>query len=78
MWIYGYGWGMRDWEKGSELILWLVILGAIITGVVFLFVRSQWLGGNQRGSSLEVLEERYARGEITREQYLQKKRDILA
>jgi putative membrane protein len=42
------------------------------------FVRSQPLAGNQRRStSLEVLEERYARGEINREEYLQKKRDIL-
>ena len=77
MWVYGYGWGIGDWEKGFELILWLVILGAIIAGVVW-FVRSQPLAGNQRGSSLEVLEERYARGEINREEYLQKKRDILA
>jgi putative membrane protein len=77
MWVYGYGWGMRDWEKGFDLIFWLVILGAIITGVLW-FVRSKPLAGDQRGSSLEVLEERYARGEINREEYLQKKRDILA
>ena len=75
MWVYGYGWGMRDWEQGFDLIFWLVILGAIITGVVW-FLRSKPL--NQRGSSLEVLEERYAHGEINREEYLQKKRDILA
>jgi putative membrane protein len=77
MWVYGYGWGMQDWEEGFELTLWLVILGAVIAGVVW-FLRSQPLAGNQPGSSLEVLEERYARGEINREQYLQKKRDILA
>ena len=29
-------------------------------------------------SSLHVLDERYARGEINREEYLQKKQDILA
>ena len=52
-----------------------MILAVIIAGAVW-FVRSQ--PGHQRGStSLEVLEERYARGEINREEYLQKKRDIL-
>jgi len=45
------------------------------------FVRSQSLIGSQRSlerssPALEVLEERYARGEINREEYLQKKRDI--
>jgi hypothetical protein len=55
-----------DWGTGFDFIFWLMILGAIIAGVVW-FVRSQPLAGNQRGSSLEVLEERYARGEINRE-----------
>jgi len=32
--------------------------------------------GYYRGSSLEILDERYARGEITKEQYDQMKRDI--
>ena len=31
----------------------------------------------KRSAGLEVLEERYARGEIKREEYLQKKKDIL-
>ena len=56
---------------GFDFIFWLVIVVAIITGVVW-FVRSQPLAGNQRRStSLELLEERYARGEISREEYLQ-------
>jgi len=73
MWGYGHDWGM-----GFGFIFWLVILGVIVAGVVW-FVRSQSLAGGQRPfTSLEVLEERYARGEINREEYLQKKRDILA
>jgi putative membrane protein len=74
MWGYanGMGWGM-----GLGFIFWLAILAAIIAGVVWL-VRSQSLaGGQRRSTSLEVLEERYARGEIKREEYLQKKRDIV-
>ena len=72
MWGYGNGMG---WGMG--FIFWLAILAAIIAGVVW-FVRSQPLaGGQRRSTSLEVLEERYARGEIKREEYLQKKRDIV-
>ena len=71
---------MNGWGTGFGFIFWLLILAAIIAGVVW-FVRSQPLAGSQwreRRSSagLEVLEERYARGEISREEYLQKKRDI--
>jgi putative membrane protein len=36
--------------------------------------RIEW--GSSRSHALELLEERYARGEITREEYLQKKRDL--
>jgi putative membrane protein len=72
---YGHGWGMGDWGMGFGFIFWLVILGIIITGALW-FVRSKPLAG-KRSTGLELLEERYARGEIDREEYLQKKRDIV-
>ena len=85
---YGYGpnWGMMGggWGYGTygaiHMIIWLVILIAIIAGVVWL-VRSLAAPGvhslpSRRSAGLDVLEERYARGEINREEYLQKKRDI--
>jgi len=68
------GWGSMG---GFGFILWLLILGAIIAGVVW-FVRSQPLpSGKRRSTGLDVLEERYARGEISREEYLQKKHDLI-
>lgn len=86
---YGPGWGMMgNWGYGYgaygwiHMIIWLVILVAIIVGVVWL-VRSMTVPGGhhlmppRRSSGLDVLEERYARGEISRDEYLEKKRDIL-
>jgi putative membrane protein len=67
---------------GFGMILWLVILVAVIWAVVW-FVRSTPYATNRqppiepRSSGLEVLEERYARGDISREEYLQKKGDIV-
>jgi putative membrane protein len=61
---------------GFGFVFWLVIVAAIIALVVW-FSRSRPLGiGERRSTGLEVLEQRYARGEISREEYLQKKRDI--
>jgi putative membrane protein len=78
MWGYDHmGWMTNGWGMGFGMIIWLVILAAIIAGVVWL-VRSQPVGGGQRHSKgLDALEERYARGEIDRDEYLQKKRDIM-
>jgi putative membrane protein len=67
---------MNGWGMGFGMILWLVILVLIIAGVVW-FVRAQPIeGGPRRSTGLDVLEERYARGEISREEYLRMKRDI--
>jgi putative membrane protein len=55
---------------------------ALIIAVVVWIVRYAAGGGGRpplserRSPGLDVLEERYARGEISRDEYLQKKRDI--
>ncbi len=75
MWDYGnmMGWG----GGGFGMIIWFVILIAIVAGIIWL-LRS---GGGQlrlprRSSALDILEERYARGEINRDEYLEKKQDM--
>ncbi len=63
------------------MIFWLLILGLIVFAVAW-FVRSapgmstQPPGAPRRSPGLDVLEERYARGEINRDEYLQKKQDL--
>jgi putative membrane protein len=56
---------------------WIVILIAIVA-VVWLLTRGPLAGGAQteRRSALDILNERYARGAIGREEFEQKKRDI--
>lgn len=71
---------MNGWGMGFGFIFWLVILALIFAGVMW-FLRSQSDPGSQRSrdrrsTGLDVLEERYARGEIDRDEYLQKKRDM--
>jgi putative membrane protein len=72
---YGYGFGL------IHMVVWVVILVAIIVGVIWLVRSLAGSGGPgalppRRSAGLDVLEERYARGEINRDEYLQKKKDI--
>jgi putative membrane protein len=83
MWGYGHGQGMMDGfgGMGFGIIFWIVILALVIWAVVWFVRSSPYAPGRlppteRRSSGLEVLEERYARGEISREEYLQKQRDI--
>ncbi len=54
----------------------------VVAVVVWLLLRQAGQGrgplGPPRSSGLEILEQRYARGEIARDEYLEKKRDLLA
>ena len=75
---------MHDWSWGSGW-MWLMPLFmlawfALMIAVIVLLVR--WLGGGNGGRSAttrtarDILDERYARGEIDREEYVQRKNDI--
>lgn len=69
------------WWGAWHMIIPLIFLGALIAGVVVLVrwlwpdeIRSQQrIGGNR---ALDVLDERYANGEIEREEYLRRREDL--
>ncbi len=73
-------WGNGYWGMGVGWIFMALILVLVILGVVAMM---RWLGlggsGHReapRQTPLEILRERYARGEIDREEYEQKRRDL--
>ncbi len=74
-WGMGWGWGFM-WLMPLIMIAWLALLIAVIVLLV------RWLGGGSGGRSAstrttrDILDERYARGEIDREEYLQRQKDI--
>jgi putative membrane protein len=71
-------WGMWGlWGIGMMLGM-LVFWGLVITGVV---LGIRWLvrqgSAERKGDrALDILRERYARGEINREEFLARKRDL--
>jgi putative membrane protein len=74
---WGWSWGFGHMLVGT-LIFFLFL--ALIAGLFAVLFR--WLTGPRggmpgaRSSALDLLEERYAKGEIGREEFLQKKKDL--
>jgi len=72
-----YGWG---WSMGFGMIGVVLFWVLVIAGIVILV---KWVSGSSSGPSqslaktaLDILKDRYAGGEIDREEFEQKKRDI--
>ena len=76
--------GMMGWGGwGMGWIFMIIFWGLIIVGLIFLI---RWLAGLSRSrpsydktqdSALDVLRQRYAKGEINKEEFDQKKRDLM-
>jgi putative membrane protein len=80
MWGYMGDGGWWWWGFGAlhMLLFWCVLIFVIVVAV-------KWLSGTQGqhrppdsggGRALDILKERYARGEINKEEFEQKKRDL--
>ena len=73
------GWGMMGWLGPLMMI---VFWAAVIVAIVFLI---RWIAHSTKASpepkggdsALEILKKRYARGEINKEEFEEKKRDLL-
>jgi putative membrane protein len=62
---------------GLMIIVWIVIIGLIVWGVIALTKHTaKSTGGGERRDPLEILKERYARGDISREEFERMKNDL--
>jgi putative membrane protein len=71
-----YDWGSYGgWGMGFGMLFMLLFWVLIILGIAALI---RWLPSrsSRDKTPLDILQERYARGEIDREEYEQKKRDL--
>jgi putative membrane protein len=78
---YGMPYGMMDgygMSYGISGILGLIFLILVIIGLVLLLKYLWESGGAKREheSALEILKKRYARGEINKEEFEEKKKDL--
>ena len=78
-----WGWGMHptSWMWGAwgfgMMVMMLVFWGLVIAGIV---LATRWLAGQGERSrsdrALDILRERYARGEIDKDEFEAKQRDL--
>ncbi|HUJ86482.1 MAG TPA: SHOCT domain-containing protein [Burkholderiales bacterium] len=73
----GYGWG-GGWGFGiiGMLLWWVLIILGIVLLVKWVFGGGPGGGRTAGDRALEILKERYARGEIDKNEFEQKKRDL--
>ncbi|MBD3243224.1 MAG: SHOCT domain-containing protein [Chitinivibrionales bacterium] len=71
------GWHMWGWGGWAMVIVWVVLLAALVY-IVTRTARPQTHPGAGAApeSPLDVLKKRYARGEISKEEFEEKKKDL--
>ncbi len=65
--------GHGGWMMGGMGLLHILFWGLIIVGTVLIV---QWLFGREKESALEILNKRYAKGEIDNVAFERMKKDI--
>ncbi len=82
---WGHGPGMMGWGYGMGwfgMIIMAAFWIAVIVGIVFLIrwlvlsARAEGHKAHPEDSALEILKKRYARGEIDKEEFEEKKKDL--
>ncbi len=67
---------MGGFGMGFGWILWIAII-ALIVFLVWQNLRQDKTLGGSKNSPLEILKQRYAKGEVDKEEYEEKKRDLI-
>jgi|LNAP01.1.fsa_nt_gb putative membrane protein len=77
-----YGWHDWEWSLGGSLVMglgmlfmWAVPIGLIAALVIYLNNQNKLTKPPEKG--IDILENAYARGEISRDEFIQKRDDLL-
>jgi putative membrane protein len=71
----GHSWGM-----GLGMGWWWIIGIAVVTAIIWFILRnanSSRLGNSKEKSALDILKERFAKGEINKEEYEERRKKLI-
>jgi len=71
-----FGFGFNPFGAILLFVFWALIIGGIVLIVVWAARQSGSYAAGSNRRPLDILKERYARGELTREQYEEIRRDL--
>ncbi len=71
-------WGNYGWGLGFGWLFTIIFWALVILGIVYIFkMISERSRGTEKGeTALDILKKRYAKGEITREEFEKTKSDL--
>jgi putative membrane protein len=72
----GMGWGWSGLGMVPMLLFWVLVIFGVAVLVRWLASGSSGSSGDKPPRAMDILKARYAKGEITREQFEQMKREI--
>lgn len=74
--MYGYGYGYdHAWMFGGLIMIlfWFLVIAVIAAAIKYLFAGKH---GQHGRSARDILDDTYARGELSRDEYFQKRDDL--
>jgi len=74
--MHQYWWGFWWFGPIFMLIFWVLVIVGIVVLIKWIGSQSR-IEGRTEESALDILKKRYAKGEISKEEFEEKKRDIM-